>query len=79
MERRGKMETEMGVGKEIIECKDKGNRKNKESVEVMNGFEGLSKAIRYCWEGSKRAPSGFLSTLSTVCSIKSMYKEDINV
>lgn len=35
------METEMGAGKEIIECKNKRKRKEKESVEVMNRFEGL--------------------------------------
>lgn len=78
MGRRGKMETEVGTGKQIIESKKKEKEKKKDSEEVMNGFEGLSKVIRHCWEAGQSAPSGFLSTLSTTCSIKSMYK-DINV
>lgn len=35
----GKMETEMGVGKEIIECMER----KKESEKVKNGFEDLRK------------------------------------
>lgn len=73
MERREKMETEMGAGKKIIECKDKRQRKK-----VMNGFEGLTEAIRDCWEEGKSVPSGFLCTLPTMRSIKSIYK-DIDV
>lgn len=49
--------------------------RKKESEEVMNGYERFSKAIRDCWEEGRRAPSGFLSTLSTIGSIKSMHKD----
>lgn len=73
MEKKEKMDIEMEAEKEITECKDK--RKKKESEEVMNGFNGLSKAIRDFWEEGRNAPSGFLSTLSTIRSIKSMYKD----
>lgn len=57
--------------------KDKRKRKIKENKEVLNGFQILSKVIKALL-GRGETPSGFLSTLSTICLIKSIYK-DINV